>query len=438
MIEQTILAYCIRFPKKIDYILGEIGVSDFHDGLCAAVFGEIRNYLAGGGVADRAALMVHLSQRSVASLTDLNVIDDISPTFSTLDEYIRLLKAESAMHSLRVLCEEMQRMVRDGKDARDILCHTQSVAYKVQGRLGFQNEVAFLPELLERWSSEKEREFAEPGYNRVNTGFPSLDRITKGFRRGSFIVLGAETSAGKSAFALNVARYVAFKQKKRVDFFSLEMGRDEVFERLLVLESGVGASNPVDVSSLMRLKAANKRVSEENKGRFIVQDSTDLNVSNIRSRVLGLDNAIAEPELGLIVVDYIQLLGSGVKTSNRTEEVGKITRDLKRLAGELNVPILALSQLNRPTTAPDTTLPLGYVPVSRLRESGTIGQDANIILMLTRDKTDKEVSRIHVAKNRNGQTDEIIEFYFHSNRCEFEETRGQIRRQEYENKRYVD
>ena len=239
----------------------------------------------------------------------------------------------------------------------------------------------------------------------IPTGFTDLDRITAGFQRNDLIIVAARPSVGKTAFALNVAQNVATKTDENVAIFSLEMGADQLVMRMLCAEGNIDAqalrTGDLEDEDWKKLSLAIGTLS--NAGIFI-DDSPGVRVNEIRSKCRRLKQ---EHGLGMIVIDYLQLImGSGRSGENRQQEVSEISRSLKALARELEVPVIALSQLSRGVEQRQDKRPM----MSDLRESGSIEQDADIVSFLYReDYYDKETENknlieIIIAKQRNGPT----------------------------------
>jgi len=238
----------------------------------------------------------------------------------------------------------------------------------------------------------------------IPTGFKDLDHITSGFQRNDLIIVAARPSVGKTAFALNVAQNVAIKTDENVAIFSLEMGADQLVSRMLCAEGNIDAqrlrTGNLETEDWTKLTMAMGSLS--NAGIFI-DDSPGIRVNEIRSKCRRLKQ---EHGLGMILIDYLQLIqGSGASAKeNRQQEVSEISRSLKGLARELEVPVIALSQLSRGVEQRQDKRPM----MSDLRESGSIEQDADIVGFLYRDDYyDKEsekqnIIEIIIAKQRNG------------------------------------
>ncbi|MFI3284259.1 MAG: replicative DNA helicase, partial [Erysipelotrichaceae bacterium] len=249
----------------------------------------------------------------------------------------------------------------------------------------------------------------------VKTGYRSLDRLTNGLQRGDLIILAARPSVGKTAFALNLALKTAKYNDQAVAIFSLEMPAEHLISRMLAVESGV-PGNTLKTGKFANddeLNRTNSAASSLSGLKIYIDDSSMIKTSEVFSKCRRLQ---AEHGLALIVIDYIQLIsGSAKSKENRQQEVSEISRNLKALARELNVPVVALSQLSRGVESRTDKKPM----LSDLRESGSIEQDADIVMMLYRseyyenrgqEENSQEVEVI-VGKHRNGATG-ILKMFF--------------------------
>jgi replicative DNA helicase len=244
----------------------------------------------------------------------------------------------------------------------------------------------------------------------VTTGFVDLDRMLAGLQRTDLVILAARPAMGKTAFALNIALAAAEKAGVGVGVFSLEMGRHQLVNRLLTAHARVDASK-VRVGELdmsMDWPRLNEASDALHALPFYVDDSPGLSIAQLRSKARRLKQEC--PHLGLIIIDYLQLMqGSGNPKESREQIISNISRGLKILAKELQVPVVALSQLNRSLEARTDKRPMR----SDLRESGAIEQDADVILFIYRDEVynedspDKGVAEIIIAKQRNGPIGDI-------------------------------
>lgn len=242
----------------------------------------------------------------------------------------------------------------------------------------------------------------------VAYGFSHLDRLTSGMHAGELIIIAARPSMGKTAFSLNIATHAALKLKKTVAYFSLEMGKEQLMQRMLAGEARVSMgelrSGRIKDDSWPRLIAAAGALSE---APLFVDDSAGISPFEIRARARRLK---AQHGLDVIMIDYLQLMSMKQKMDSREREVAEISKTLKAIAKELQIPVIALAQLNRAVDSRSDRRPM----ISDLRESGSIEQDADIIMMLYRDdyydKDDPEkagAAEVIIGKQRNGPTDTV-------------------------------
>jgi replicative DNA helicase len=246
------------------------------------------------------------------------------------------------------------------------------------------------------------------GMTGVPTGFYELDELTHGLHPGQMIVIAARPAVGKSTFALDFARSAAIKNNLATVMFSLEMGRNEIAMRLLSAEATIGLQDlrkgTIKDEQWSKIATTMGRM---NDAPLFIDDSPNMSLMEIRAKCRRLKQ---QHDLKLVILDYLQLMSSGKKVESRQQEVSEFSRALKLLAKELQVPVIALSQLNRGSEQRQDKRPM----VSDLRESGSIEQDADMVILLHReDVYDKESPRageadILVAKHRNGPTKDIV------------------------------
>ena len=262
----------------------------------------------------------------------------------------------------------------------------------------------------------------------VPTGYPDLDALLAGFQKSDLIILAARPSVGKTSFALDIVRHVGVKRKVSVGLFSLEMSKEQLVDRLLCSEANVDlwkmrtgrlSDRPED-DDFPRIGHAMGVLSE---APIFIDDAPNNNIMQIRTKARRLQ---MEHGLGLLVIDYLQLMESRGNIENRVQEIAEITRGLKGIARELNIPVLALSQLSRTVEASTPAIP----KLSHLRESGSIEQDADVVLFIYRKAADrnyrpedippdeKNIAEIHIAKHRNGPTG-MVRTIFDEQRASF-------------------
>lgn len=254
------------------------------------------------------------------------------------------------------------------------------------------------------------------------TGFPDLDNVLAGLQKSDLIILAARPSVGKTSFALDIARQAAIISKEAVGIFSLEMSKEQLIDRMLCAQAGVSLwkmrtgklSDRDEDNDFSRIGSAMGQLSE---APIYIDDSANCSIMEIRTKARRLQ---MEKKLGMLIVDYLQLMeGRGKYGDNRVQEVSEITRGLKGIARELNIPVLALSQLSRVVEQTKPAIP----KLSHLRESGSIEQDADVVMFIYRKAADRNYNfdelsmeernqaEIHIAKHRNGPTGKVNLFF---------------------------
>ncbi len=261
----------------------------------------------------------------------------------------------------------------------------------------------------------------------IPTGFTDLDAILAGFQKSDLVILAARPGVGKTTFALDVARHIAVKSKVPIGLFSLEMSKEQLVDRLLCSEAGI------DLWKMRTGKLSNDSGSEDfpklghamgvlSEAPIYIDDSGTANIMEIRTKARRLQS---EHGLGVLIIDYLQLM-EGRSKENRTQEISEISRGLKQIARELDIPIIALSQLSRAVEQTKPAIP----KLSHLRESGSIEQDADIVMFIYRKAADrnyrpeelteeeKHLGEVHIAKHRNGPTG-VVKLFFDAGKVSY-------------------
>ncbi len=340
----------------------------------------------------------------VGGVSYLSELADSVPTAANVEYYARIVEEKSL---LRRLIRTATSIAQDGYTREDeidvLLDEAERKIMEVSQRKhsgAFKNIKDVLVQTYDNIEMLHNRNGDITG---IPTGFTELDRMTSGFQRSDLIIVAARPSVGKTAFALNIAQNVATKTNENVAIFSLEMSAQQLVMRMLCAEGNINAQNlrtgkltPEDWGKLTMAMG-----SLSNAGIYI-DDTPSIRVSDIRAKCRRLKQ---ESGLGMVVIDYLQLIqGSGRNRENRQQEVSEISRSLKALARELEVPVIALSQLSRSVEQRQDKRPM----MSDLRESGSIEQDADIVAFLYRDdyynkdSENKNIIEIIIAKQRNG------------------------------------
>jgi replicative DNA helicase len=334
-----------------------------------------------------------------------SLVDNI-PDVANVEHYARIVKNKSV---LRRLIQIGQRLTREGSNpdraVDEIIGDATGQIFGVALDAipgGFANLAAVSSDTLEMLEKARGRQGALSG---LDTGFRDLNRMTSGLQKGELIILAARPSLGKTSLALNIAQHAAMRSGNTVAFFSLEMSKESLATRVLCSEAEVDSKKVRDGfasdDEYRRLTLAQVKMTAV---KFFIDDSAAVSVPQMRARCQRLKR---DQGLDLIVVDYLQLMTGHGRLENRTQEVSQISRGLKLVAKDLNVPVLALSQLSRQTerrTGDDK----GKPQLSDLRDSGSIEQDADMVMFIYREEmykpdTDrKNLADITIAKQRNG------------------------------------
>lgn len=344
------------------------------------------------------------------------------PSIANLENYINIVKDKSITRRIQDACREIIENGFKSDDAINFVDNSEKLIFdiaKERRTSDFVRISEVTEEVIQKAEKAKENHGELTG---LNTGFTTLNKFTLGLQPTELIILAARPSMGKSAFALNIARNVAKNPGKPVvAFFSLEMGSDQLVSRMLSSESRIH-STKIRTGSLNNLEWQQLSLAQESlsKLNIMFDDSGTVKVTDLRQKCRKLKQ---DKGLDLVVIDYLQLLSGSTPTSNRVNEVSEISRTLKEMARELKIPVIALSQLSRAVERRDNKRPL----MADLRDSGSIEQDADIILFLYRedyynkDAVNKNTVDLMIAKNRQGATSpEPIELSFNKDISAFD------------------
>ena len=334
------------------------------------------------------------------------------PNLVYLEDYLRLVKDKYIRRSLIKLGYEIiNSSYITSIPLENIVNDLEDRVFNLTNEIQTQ-KLSTSAELINNIFFELKTKSLNPKLSGIPSGFYELDAFTQGFQKSDLIILAGRPSIGKTALSLNIASNLIKTSKLPVLFFSLEMSKEQIMYRLLSMETNINQ---------MRLKNGNlykndwiklnKILKIISKFPFFIDDTVNLTIQDIRSKIKTI--LFEQNELGLVIIDYIQLMqNSKLKTENRVQELSQITRSLKTLAREFNIPIIGLSQLSRNVENRVDKKPI----LSDLRESGSLEQDADLVLMLYKTKTNLD-SKIHtktsqtieliLAKQRNGPTGTI-------------------------------
>lgn len=351
--------------------------------------------------------------KDVGGSAAIAALSTVTATSANAKHYATIV-FESAMRRTMIISggEIAEQAFDETRDTRDIL---DGVEQKIFALSQKQGRKAFLP-IKETLADSFERidELQKSGgeLRGLGSGLADLDRILAGFQKSNLVILAARPGMGKTALALNIAQHSAVHDKKKIGFFSLEMSREELVDRLLVSQADIDAwklkTGKLDQQDFLKISDAMGILAEAD---IFIDDTPGLSIYEMRTKARRL---MMEHQIDMLVVDYLQL-ASGRTKDNRVQEVAEISQGLKNIARELKIPVIALSQLSRAVESRGEKIP----QLSDLRESGSIEQDADVVMFLYRKDEDlREAVSIKIAKHRNGPTGDV-DLFFRGGRMRF-------------------
>ena len=425
--EMSVLGGMLLSKDAIADVIEILQSTDFYRPAHTTIYNVVLELFGKGEPADAVTVGAELKKIGeldrIGGLPYLHTLVSTVPTAANAGYYAHIVREQS---QLRSLVEVGTRIVQlgyttDGADVAGLINMAQSEVYAITEQRQ-RNEYATLEEIVPGLYDELEaNENRDGGLQGVSTGFTELDAKLNGLRPGQMIIVAARPGAGTSTLAMDFCRAASIKHRQPSAYFSLEMSRTELSMRLLAAESRVfldrmikGEMEPDD---WQRIASTLDRISD---APFIVDDSPNLTLSEIRAKSRRMKQ---QHDIQLIVIDYLQLLTSGSKSiESRQQEVSDFSRSIKLLAKELEVPIIAVAQLNRDPEKRNDKKPM----VSDLRESGSLEQDADVVLLIHRDEMynqDSEkagMAEVIIGKQRSGPTG-VVELAFQGHFARFAE-----------------
>ena len=408
--EESVLGAMMLSPGAIGAVSEILDAGDFYRESHSKIYRAALALYARGEPVDAITLVDELEQRGeledVGGRSRVHELAALVPASANAGHYARIVREMATLRGLIRAGSEISTLgwERVGEPA-DLVDRAEQIVFDLsQSRVSteFSHIEALLKESFERITALYE---AGEEITGVPSGFRDVDRLTSGFQPGNLVIVAARPSMGKSAFGLCIAANIAIRHQVPVALFTLEMSKAEVTQRLMCSEAKVESqrlrSGKLAPDDWPRLTAACDKLA---KAPIYVDDTGSITMMEIRSKARRLKSK--EPTLGLIIVDYLQLMTSGASVENRVQEVSQISRNLKILARDLDVPILAMSQLSRAVEQRHDKRPI----LSDLRESGSIGQDADLVAFIYRDEyynddsPDQGLAEVLLAKHRNGPT----------------------------------
>ena len=342
---------------------------------------------------------------AVGGLEYIAQLPDKVPTTSNVDRYIKMVQDKSMLRNLIKTANEIISLGYDQtEDVENVMDHAEKKIFDVMQKKNQKGYTSIKDILIESFTKLEELYNQKQHVTGVPTGFIELDKKTAGLHGSELILIAARPAMGKSAFALNIGTYAATRANIPVAIFSLEMSKDQIGNRILCSEALVDSNNvrtgELNDEELSKLAETSGELSQ---AQIYVDDTPGISVMEIRAKCRKLK---LEKNIGLVIIDYLQLIQGSGKSSSREQEIAEISRSLKILAKEIDVPVIALSQLSRAVESRPDHRPM----LSDLRESGSIEQDADIVMFLYRDdyyneeSEKKNKAEVIIAKQRAGST----------------------------------
>ena len=404
--EKSVLGSMMLSAEAVDLASEALNTEDFYIPKHRQIFAAMLDINARNGAVDVVTLLEELERRGTADssggieyLTELSIF---TPSAANVSNYIKIVEERSIMRRLMHAGTAITRDAMQGsKSVEAMLDDAERRIFNIAMHNNEDTLTQIRPVVYESYQRINTLINLKGKLTGVPTGYTDLDSMTSGLQKSDLIIIAARPSQGKTALGLNIAAHAAIREGKTVAIFSLEMSKEQLVMRLFASEARVNMQNVNHgtPSSQELLKLAEAYLTLANANMYI-DDRSNISVAEIRSKCRRLK---ARNGLDMIVIDYLQLMKTPNGSDNRVQEVSELTRSLKILARELNVPIVLLSQLSRKAAERKPAM-------SDLRESGAIEQDADIIIMIYRDpsRTDDNSAEIIVAKNRNGPVDSIF------------------------------
>ncbi len=414
--EQSVLGGLLLDNTAWDKIADMIGESDFYRADHRLIYRHISKLVSNSRPADVITVSESLESirelDGIGGLAYLGALSQNTPTAANIRRYAEIVRDRAVMRKLAEVGTEIADTAYNpmGKEAGQLLDEAESKVFAIseegtRGKQGFQQISPILTQVVEK-IDELYNSPNKSNVTGVPTGFSDLDEKTAGLQPGDLIIIAGRPSMGKTSLAMNIAEHVAVDEHLPVGVFSMEMGASQLCMRML------GSIGRLDQHKLrigklddLDWRKLTEAVGKLNDAPLHIDDTAALNPLELRARARRLHREYGK--LGLIVVDYLQLMSSSTQGENRATEISEISRSLKGLAKELNVPVVALSQLNRSLEQRPDKRPM----MSDLRESGAIEQDADVILFIYRDEVynkdssaTKGQAEVIVGKQRNGPT----------------------------------
>lgn len=403
--EQSVLGAIIIDPEKLRDIISELHSDDFYLQQHACIYEAMRDiFVRPDSHLDEITLLDEIVKNGTydeaGGKSYIMTLAQSVPSVSNLHDYVKIIREKAVLRRLIEASAQISQMAYTAEgETDDILDRSEQLIFDIAEKNDVKGFSHIRDVILENYRHLEDLQKNGEAALGTPTYFSGVDKLLVGMGKGDLVILGARPGVGKTSFALNIATNVALRTKKTVAIFSLEMSCEQLVSRMLASEALIDSykmrKGNLEKDDWEKLARAAGVLAETD---VLIDDTTGISVTGMKAKLRRVKN------LGLVVIDYLQLMSSDKRTDNRVQEVSDISRNLKLLAKELGVPVITCAQLSR-TSEKENKKPV----LSDLRDSGAIEQDADIIMFLSRDyyknDPDKEnVADCIIAKNRHGST----------------------------------
>jgi len=407
------------FADVIDFLRPEYFYKEAHEYIFSAMMALFEKHEPVDIVTVTAQLKKMGKYKDAGGAAYLSDLTNMVPTSANIEIYGKIVADHYTKRSLiDVSAKLASDAFSENRDVKDILDKAESEILAISERRSHKDFIPIKDALAESFDRLDELHKKGTSLRGIATGFTDIDHRLAGMQDSNLLILAARPGQGKTALVLNIAQYVSVVQKMTVGIFSLEMSKEELVDRLLVSQADVDAwrlkTGRLSDDDFTRLSEA---IGELAEAPLFIDDTPGINLFEIRTKARRL---LVNQNLKLLIIDYLQLVDPGRRYDNRVQEVSIISQSLKNLARELKIPVLVVSQLSRAVEARGSKVP----QLADLRESGSIEQDADVVMFLYREDTDStekwehQLVKLLIAKHRNGPTGEI-DLVFKGDRIRF-------------------
>ena len=425
--EQSVLGCLMLDKEAIIRVADILKPNDFYRGVHNQIYSVMLELYEKGEPIDLLSLTNRLEDKKeledIGGVSYLTNLVNSVPTAAHVVHYAKIVQRKKTLRDLIEAAYQINQLgYQETEDVENLVDTAEQKIFSIAQKSLTQTFIPVKAALEEAFERIDKLHRGDGSLRGIPTGFPDLDNYLAGFQKADLIILASRPSLGKTSLALDLARHVAIKAGLPVGFFSLEMSKEQLVDRLLCAQAGVDSwrmrtGRLSDQGTDNDFSRIQQGMDELSTAPIFIDDAASPTVLQMRTMARRLQ---AEHNLGLIVIDYLQLITPRNYGDSPVQQVTEISRSLKALAKELNLPVLAISQLSRAVESRSPSIP----KLSDLRESGSIEQDADVVLFIYREDKDrtnserKNIADIIIAKHRNGPTGKI-ELFFNESQASF-------------------